>query len=42
MIDPSEWVDIDSPDDWHRAERFIQSGEITFDDLGFSIQATGV
>ncbi len=35
VIDPSEWIDIDSPDDWRRAERLIESGEITFDDLGF-------
>lgn len=37
VIDPSEWVDIDSPDDWRRAERLLESGEITFDDLGFSL-----
>jgi N-acylneuraminate cytidylyltransferase len=37
VIDPSEWVDIDSPDDWQRAERLISGGEITFADLGFSI-----
>lgn len=41
VIDPSEWVDIDSPDDWKRAERLIESGEITLDDLGFQIQITG-
>jgi N-acylneuraminate cytidylyltransferase len=35
VIDPSEWIDIDSPDDWRRAERLLESGEITFDDLGF-------
>lgn len=38
IIDPTEWVDIDSLDDWHRAERLIESGEITFEDLGYSIQ----
>jgi N-acylneuraminate cytidylyltransferase len=38
IIDPSEWVDIDSPDDWHRAERLIESGEISLDDLGFEIE----
>ncbi len=37
IIDPSEWVDIDSPDDWVRAERLISSKEITLLDLGFSI-----
>jgi N-acylneuraminate cytidylyltransferase len=37
VIDPSEWVDIDSPDDWRRAERLLETGEITFNDLGFSL-----
>jgi len=37
IIDPSEWIDIDSPDDWRRAERLITNGEITTEDLGFSI-----
>jgi N-acylneuraminate cytidylyltransferase len=41
VIDPSEWVDIDSPDDWRRAERLIRSGEISFEELGFSIQIPG-
>jgi CMP-N-acetylneuraminic acid synthetase len=35
VIDPSEWIDIDSRDDWRRAERLLESGEITFEDLGF-------
>ena len=35
IIDPSEWIDIDSPDDWLRAERLLNTGEITLDDLGF-------
>jgi N-acylneuraminate cytidylyltransferase len=37
IIDPSEWIDIDSSDDWHRAERLLESGEITFEDLGFQL-----
>jgi len=37
IIDPSEWVDIDSPDDWRRAEMLIESGEIKLDDLGFHL-----
>ncbi|MGW8250473.1 MAG: hypothetical protein ACWGO1_07505, partial [Anaerolineales bacterium] len=36
-IDASEWVDIDSPDDWRRAERLLESGEITSKQLGFQI-----
>ncbi|MBM3151246.1 MAG: acylneuraminate cytidylyltransferase family protein [Chloroflexi bacterium] len=35
VIDPSEWIDIDSPDDWRRAERLLESGELTYDSLGF-------
>jgi CMP-N-acetylneuraminic acid synthetase len=35
IIDPDEWIDIDSPDDWRRAERLLESGEIRLDDLGF-------
>lgn len=37
IIDPGDWVDIDSPDDWKRAERLLSDGTITLDDLGFSI-----
>ncbi len=37
VIDPSEWIDIDSPDDWHRAELRLINGEITFEDLEFHI-----
>ena len=39
VIDPSEWIDINSPDDWRRAERLLESGEISWDDLGFLPQA---
>ena len=38
IIDPSEWIDIDSPDDWRRAERLLDSGEITFEELGFTVE----
>ncbi len=37
IIDPSEWIDIDSPADWRRAERMLESGELTFEDLGFRL-----
>lgn len=37
IIDPSEWVDIDSPDDWRRAERLLESGELTLEELGFRL-----
>lgn len=38
IIDPSQWIDIDSADDWRRAERLLESGEITFEDLGYTIE----
>ena len=38
IIDPSEWIDIDSPDDWRRAERLLESGETTFEVLGYRIE----
>ena len=38
IIDPSEWVDIDSPDDWRRAEQLIISGDVTLEELGFTIK----
>lgn len=37
IIEPEDWVDIDSPDDWRRAERMLTHHEITLDDLGFQI-----
>lgn len=40
IIDPAEWIDIDSPDDWRRAERLLESGEITQTQLGFSLPTT--
>lgn len=40
IIDPTEWIDIDSPDDWRRAERLLESGEITETQLGFSLSTT--
>jgi len=37
VIDPEDWIDIDSPDDWRRAERLLQDGEILLADLGFNL-----
>jgi len=37
VIEPSEWIDIDSPDDWQRAERLLASGDTTLQELGFSV-----
>ena len=37
VIDPGDWIDIDSPDDWRQAERLLQTGELTLDDLGFTV-----
>ena len=38
IIDPSEWVDIDSPDDWRRAEMLIESGDVRLEELGFQLE----
>jgi len=38
VIDPSEWVDIDSPDDWRRAEMLIESGDVRLEELGFQLE----
>jgi N-acylneuraminate cytidylyltransferase len=37
IIGADEWIDIDSPDDWRRAERLLESEEIKLGDLGFEI-----
>jgi CMP-N-acetylneuraminic acid synthetase len=37
VIDPGDWIDIDSPDDWRRAERLLADGEISLPDLGFHL-----
>jgi len=37
VIDPSEWIDIDSPDDWLRAERLLENGDISLKKLGFEL-----
>jgi N-acylneuraminate cytidylyltransferase len=38
VIEASEWIDIDSPDDWRRAERMLTNLEIQCEDLGFKIE----
>lgn len=40
VIGVDEWIDIDSPDDWRRSERLLESGEISLGDLGFEIKKT--
>jgi N-acylneuraminate cytidylyltransferase len=37
VIDPSDWIDIDSPDDWRRAERLLETGELDVEELGFTL-----
>jgi CMP-N-acetylneuraminic acid synthetase len=41
VIDPGDWIDIDSADDWRRAERLLESGEITMEELGFTFTGGG-
>lgn len=38
VIGAEEWIDIDSADDWRRAERLLESGEIILGDLGFELK----
>lgn len=38
VIDPTDWVDIDSPEDWQHAEQLLERGKITLDDLGYRIE----
>jgi N-acylneuraminate cytidylyltransferase len=38
VIDPADWVDLDSPEDWQRAEQLILSKDLSLDDLGFQIK----
>jgi len=38
ILDPGDWVDIDSAEDWHRAEQQILNKEYSLDDLGFQIK----
>jgi CMP-N,N'-diacetyllegionaminic acid synthase len=35
IIDPGDWIDIDSPNDWRNAERLLENGEISLEELGF-------
>ncbi len=37
MMDSSDWIDIDTPDDWRRAERLVESGELDIKSLGFDL-----
>jgi N-acylneuraminate cytidylyltransferase len=41
VIDPAEWIDIDSPDDWLRAERLLENGDITLEESGFNFNVGG-
>lgn len=38
LMGAEEWIDIDSPDDWLRAERLILNGEISLQELGFEVR----
>lgn len=37
IIGADEWVDIDSPGDWTRAELLLENNELTLGDLGFEL-----
>ncbi|GAB4523854.1 MAG: acylneuraminate cytidylyltransferase family protein [Anaerolineales bacterium] len=35
VLSPEDWIDLDTPEDWARAENLVRSGVMTPDDLGF-------
>jgi CMP-N-acetylneuraminic acid synthetase len=37
IVDPGDWIDIDSPSDWRNAERLLETGEIKLEELGFAL-----
>lgn len=37
VIGVEDWIDIDSLDDWRRAERLLENGEINLGELGFEL-----
>jgi N-acylneuraminate cytidylyltransferase len=41
VIDPGDWIDIDSTDDWSRAERMLDNGDISLQELGFDLYIGG-
>jgi hypothetical protein len=38
VTDPGEWIDIDSEADWRWAERLLESGELSTEQLGFDLK----
>lgn len=38
IIDPGDWVDLDSPEDWQRAEQLILNNDLSLEQLGFQIK----
>lgn len=38
IMGAEDWIDIDSPDDWQRAERLVSNGEISLEELGFEVR----
>lgn len=37
VLNPDNWIDIDTLDDWQKAENLLVSGKITFKKLGFKL-----
>lgn len=38
IMGTEDWIDIDSPDDWLRAERLLLNGEISSEELGYEVR----
>ncbi len=41
VLSAEDWVDLDTPEDWVRAENLVLSGALTPDDLGFRVAVRG-
>ncbi len=39
VLSPDDWIDLDTPEDWSRAENLVRSSAITPADLGFGWRA---
>lgn len=42
VVDPDDLVDIDTREDWRRAEQLVETNKLTWGDLGFSLDQEGL
>lgn len=41
IMGAEDWIDIDSPEDWQKAERLLLNGEISIEELGYEVRKIG-